>query len=88
MANHASAKKRIRQTKKRTAHNRHVRATTRTYVKRVRSAIAEGDASKAETWLAAARREIDMAVRKGVYHWKTGARYISRLSRQVHALKG
>ena len=33
MANHASAKKRIRQTLKRTAANRHVRSTVRTFIK-------------------------------------------------------
>ncbi|MFW6051002.1 MAG: 30S ribosomal protein S20 [Myxococcota bacterium] len=88
MANHASAKKRIRQTQKRTARNKAVRSSTRTLVKRVRAAVAEGDAQAAEQHLAAARQRIDRAVQKGVYHWKTGARYISRLSRQVQALKG
>ena len=39
MANHASAKKRVRQTIKRTARNRHIRTTVRTCVKRVRAAI-------------------------------------------------
>lgn len=87
MANHASAKKRIRQTKKRTERNRAVRSTTRSVVKRVRTALADGDAQAAEQHLAVATRKIDTAVRKGVYHWKTGARYISRLSRQVAALK-
>lgn len=88
MANHASAKKRIRQTAKRTERNKRVRTATRTLVKRVRTAITAGDAKAAEEHFAAASRKIDMAVQKGVYHPKTGARYISRLARQVHALKG
>lgn len=86
MANHPSSKKRIRQTAKRTARNRHVRSTTRSLVKRVRAAIAQGDAQAAEKHLDAATRAIDVAVRKGIYHWKTGSRYVSRLSRQVAQL--
>ena len=42
MANHASAKKRIRQSIKRTIRNRHVRSTVRTHVKRLRTAIDPG----------------------------------------------
>lgn len=86
MANHESSKKRIRQTIKRTLRNRHVRSTVRTHVKKVRDAIATGDTSAAQTALASAVRRIDMAVSKGVYHRKTGSRYISRLSEQVAAL--
>lgn len=86
MANHASAKKRIRQTIKKTARNRHVRATVRTYVKRVRAAIAAEDKATASSALGVAIQKIDAAVQKGVYHRKTGSRYISRLTVQVGAL--
>jgi small subunit ribosomal protein S20 len=86
VANHASAKKRIRQTLKRTIRNRHIRTTVRTHVKRVRTAVAEGNQGAARTALAEAIRRIDMAVTKGVYHRKTGSRYISRLTRAVGSL--
>ena len=86
MANHASSKKRIRQTIKRTARNKHVRGTTRGYVKAVRDAIDTGDKGAAQEALAKAVRRIDMAVSKGVYHRKTGSRYISRLSTQVASM--
>lgn len=86
MANHASAKKRIRQTTKRTARNKHVRTTVRTMVKRVRVAIAAADKPAAAAALGAAVSKIDAAVQKGVYHRKTGSRYISRLTEQVAAL--
>lgn len=86
MANHESSKKRIRQTIKRTERNRHVRSTVRGSVKKVREAISTGDKSAAQSALAAAVRRIDMAVSKGVYHRKTGSRYISRLSTQVASL--
>jgi len=86
VANHASAKKRIRQTEKRNVRNKHIRTTVRTLVKRVRAAIAAGDQDAARTALEAATRRIDMAVSKGVYPRKTGSRYISRLSSQVAGL--
>ncbi|HJL19518.1 MAG TPA: 30S ribosomal protein S20 [Sandaracinaceae bacterium LLY-WYZ-13_1] len=86
MANHASAKKRIRQTLKRTQRNKNIRTRVRTYVKRVRAAIDAEDKSAAEEALKTAVASIDGAVSKGVYHRKTGARYISRLTRQVRDL--
>jgi small subunit ribosomal protein S20 len=86
MANVDSAKKRIRQTLKRTERNRHVRTTVRGYVKRVREAVKAGDKATAQTALAEAIRKIDKAVTKGVYHSKTGSRYISRLAAQVGKL--
>lgn len=86
MANHESSKKRIRQTVKRTARNRYVRTTVRSLVKAVRVAVAAGDKDAARTALSVAVRRIDMAVSKGVYHRKTGSRYISRLTVQVAAL--
>ena len=86
MANHASSKKRIRQTVKRTARNKHARSTTRGLIKQVREAIEAGDQDKAKEALSVATRRIDMAVSKGIFHRKTGSRYISRLSEQVAAL--
>ncbi len=86
MANHESSKKRIRQTLKRTERNRHVRSTVRGSVKKVREAITTGDKTNAQDAIATAVSRIDKAVSKGVYHRKTGSRYISRLSAQVAAL--
>ncbi len=88
MANHASAKKRVRQTVKRTARNRHIRTGVRTCVKRVRAAIEAGDAGAAKKALTEAVSRIDGAVSKGIYHRKTGSRYIARLTHQVHSLDG
>ena len=86
MANHASSKKCIRQTAKRTERNKLIRTRVRTHVKRVRAAIEAGDKAAAQKELADAVRRIDMAVSKGIYHRRTGSRYISRLSTQVAAL--
>ena len=86
MANHASAKKRIRQTEVRTARNRHVRSTVRTFIKRARLAIGSGDTQAAQTALREAESEIRKAVSKGVYHHKTGSRYVSRLTLAVNGV--
>ena len=86
MANVESAKKRVRQTVKRTARNRHQKTTVRNFVKKLREAIAAGKKAEAKTALGAAVRRIDMAVQKGVYPKRTGSRYVSRLSAQVAAL--
>lgn len=87
MANHASARKRIRQTAKRTERLKHVRTTVRTYLKRVRAAATAGKKKEAAELLAMAVRKIDGAVAKGVFHRKTGSRYISRLVTTVSKLK-
>lgn len=86
MASHASAKKRIRQTAKRTVRRKNVRTGVRTFMKRVRAAISSGDRKAAATALADAIKRIDRAVAKGVFHRKTGSRYIARLTAQVAKL--
>jgi small subunit ribosomal protein S20 len=86
VANHDSARKRIRQTAKRTERLRRVRTTTRTFMKRVRAALQTGDKAKAEESLKVAISQIDRAVSKGVFHRNTGSRYIARLSSQVARL--
>lgn len=86
MANHASAKKRIRQTVKRTARNKQARTFTRTSVKAVRVALEKGDKTEAQAALKLATQQIDKAVSKGVYKRTTGSRYISRLAAQVAAV--
>lgn len=86
MANHASSKKRIRQTIKRTARNKHIRSTVRSYVKRVRAALDAADKGAATEALKVAVQKIDAAVGKGAYHRNTGSRYVSRLCAQVAAL--
>lgn len=86
MANHASAKKRIRQTAKRSVRNKHLRTTVRSQVKRVRAAIDAEDKAAATEALGPALKLIDRGVAKGIFHRRTGARYISRLSSRVAAL--
>jgi small subunit ribosomal protein S20 len=87
VATHASAKKRIRQTERRTARNRHVRSTVRNVIRRARQALSAGDAGAAQTAVREAESAIRKAVSKGVFHAKTGSRYVSRLTLAVAGIK-
>lgn len=84
MANHKSAEKRNRQNKIRNARNTHIRSTMRSYVKRLRTAIAEGDNETAKAVLEKAIPYIDKAASKGVIHKATASRKISRLAKLIH----
>ena len=86
MANTASARKRIRQTKRRTARNQAIKSRMRTFVKKVETAIGGGDKSVAKAALAAAQPEMQRAAGKGVVHSNTMARKLSRLSARIKAM--
>jgi small subunit ribosomal protein S20 len=59
----------------------------RTGVKDVLEAVADKDPEKAKVVLAKAIPAIAKAGAKGVFHKKTAARKISRLTRRVNSLK-
>ncbi len=84
MANHKQAEKRNRQRIKRRARNLRHLSTMRTYLKRVRRALAAGEAEQARAGLPAAIHAISKAASKGVIHRNTASRYISRLTRAVN----
>jgi small subunit ribosomal protein S20 len=86
VANHKSAEKRNRQNKIRNARNTHIRSTMRTYVKKVRTAVAEGDHANAQAMLEKAVPCIDKAAAKGVIHKATASRKISRLAKLVNTM--
>ena len=80
MAHHKSAKKRIRQTEKRTLRNRALRSSTRTAIKKFRVLLEEGNPESLKTAYPGVQKTIDKAVTKGVLHRCTAARYKSRLA--------
>ncbi|MFQ5764892.1 MAG: 30S ribosomal protein S20 [Rhodospirillales bacterium] len=86
MAQHASAKKRIRQTKRRTQVNQRRLSTVRTYIRKVEAAIQSGNKAEAEAALKAAEPHMIRGARKGVMHRNTLARKLSRLSKQIKAM--
>lgn len=86
MANIRSAKKRIRQTARKTTVNRNRMSRVRTFVKKVESAIAAGDKDAASAALKAAQPEIMRGVTRGVLHRNTASRKVSRLNARIKAL--
>ena len=86
MANTASARKRIRQTERRTVRNRARRSRLRSFVKKVETAIAGGDKALAAEALRLAQPEMQRAAGKGIVHRNTVARKLSRLSNRVRQL--
>ena len=86
MANNPGAKKRIRQTARRTAVNRMRLSRIRTEVRKVERAIAAGDAEAARNAFQQAQPTLMGGVNKGVVHRNMVARKLSRLSRRIKAL--
>jgi len=86
MANHKSAKKRIRQTARRTDVNGARRNSVRSAIKSVESAIAAGDKSAAQAALKVAEPQMMRGAQLGVFHKNTVARKVSRLSAGIKAL--
>ena len=87
MANHFSALKRARQTERRTARNRSNASRLRTALRDMRSALGSGDKAGAEQAFRKTSSALDKAIQKGVLHENTAARYKSRLSKRLAALK-
>ncbi len=87
MATHLSAIKRTRQNEKRRLRNLNVKSTVRSSVKRVRSAIEKKDVEGAQKALLKAIPLIQSAQSKGVFHKNTSSRAVSKLTREVNALK-
>ncbi len=87
MANIESAKKRIRQTARRTEVNRARRSRIRSFERKVREAISSGDKKLATEALKAAQPEIMRGVTKGVTPKNTASRTVSRLSKSIRNMK-
>ena len=86
MANHSSAKKRIRQTERRTEVNRQRIGTIRTGLRKVEEAIAVGDKTLADAAFRAAQPLLMSGVSKGVMPANAVSRKLSRLSKRIKGL--
>ena len=86
MAQHASAKKRIRQTKKRTEINRSRVSRIRTFLRKVETAITGGSKEEAAAAYGRAQPELMRGANKGVIHRNMVARKLSRLARRIKAM--
>ena len=86
MANTPSAKKRIRNTLRKTDINKSRRSRLKTFVRKVEDALESKDAKAAMESLKAAQPEIMRGVTKGIFHKNTASRKISRLSSRIKAI--
>jgi small subunit ribosomal protein S20 len=86
MANTPQAEKRIRRNDRRAAINKARVSRIRTFVKKVESSLAAGDAAAAAEALKATQPEMMRGVAKGVLHKNTVSRKISRLAARVKGL--
>jgi len=86
MANTPQAEKRIRRNDRRAAINKARVSRIRTFVKKVESSLAAGDAAAAAEALKAAQPEMMRGVAKGVLHKNTVSRKFSRLAARVKGL--
>lgn len=85
MANIQSAKKRIRQIEKRTAHNNVYRASARTYIKKTLALIEAGQLEEADAMAKKAYSTLDKAARKKIIHPRNAARRKGRLMAHLAA---
>ena len=87
MAHSLQAKKRIRQNLRRAARNRIRTSRTRTFIRRVESAIESGDKEAARAAFAAAEPEMAKGAQKGRFHRNTMQRKLSRLSKTIKGME-
>lgn len=81
-----SAKKRVRQAKKRRDRNYPVRTKMKTYIKKVLGAVEEGNKTEAEKLLKQAHKIIDTAAKKNIIHKNNAARKKSMLAKRVNKI--
>lgn len=86
MANIKSQLKRIKTNEKARLRNKAVKSELKTYVRRVREAVAAADKDKATSALVDASRKLDKAVSKGVIHANQAANRKSALAKAVGSL--
>jgi small subunit ribosomal protein S20 len=75
-----SAKKRMRQARARTEHNRAQRSSIKTAVKKARTETTKDNVAKA-------MQSLDRGARKGLIHRNAAARKKSRLAKRLQAAK-
>lgn len=84
MANVKSAIKSIRQDIKKTARNRPVRSSLKTYVKNAVTRINLGDEETSQEVVRIAISKLDKAAQKGIIHKNQAARRKSRLAKKLN----
>ena len=83
MANHISAKKRIRRNSRMEIVNKVRKNRVRSFIKKVELAIVKEDKKLAQIALTAAQPEMHRSVTKGIFKKNTISRKLSRLSARI-----
>jgi len=83
MANHKSAKKRIRSNEKKRLLNRYQLKTARTETKKL---VATEKKEEAQLILIDVISKVDKLAKKNIIHWKKAANIKSKLSKKVNAM--
>lgn len=83
MANHKSAKKRIRANETKRLRNRYQHKTTRTSIKKLTVAKTKDEAGEL---LKDVNSMIDKLAKKNIIHWKKAANQKSKLAKMVNKL--
>ena len=81
MANIASQEKRIHRAERERIENRQRTSQVKTWFRRLESAVADGDAERADQELRELVSRVDRAVKSGALHRNSGARRKSRAAR-------
>ena len=87
MANLASSKKAIRQTKKKTARNQKKRNKINTLVKKTMKLISLGEEKLALQQLKSTYKELDKAAKNNIVHPNKAARMKSNLAKKINNIK-
>ena len=87
MPHSRSARKRVRQTLRRTAVNKDTRSAMRSTERRVQELIAEGNRDAAKALLPEAYARLDKAAKRGVIHANTAANHKRKLAHNIAAMK-
>ena len=87
MPNTKSAEKRLRQNKKRRLHNKTIKSSLKTRLRKVREAVSGENLEASETAFREVVKSLDRAAAKRVIHPNAAARLKSRLSSKLKAAK-
>ncbi|MCC6404573.1 MAG: 30S ribosomal protein S20 [Fimbriimonadaceae bacterium] len=87
MANLKSSTKDLRRSSVKRARNQSVKTSLKTYAKKVRKAVEEGDKAAAEAAMVVAQKQFDKAAQNGVIHKNRSASRKSSLARAVASME-
>ena len=80
---HTQTIKSAKKNKERALENKSIRSRAKTYVRKIREAVDNGDITEAQKTLPIASKYIDTAVTKGAFHKNKASRLKSRLNKKI-----